>query len=279
MRARRFLSPFLFLVLLSISLSHCGEEKKKERKSKKVDQLVQELTKGRDARKAAREQLVALGRDVTDDLLRHFDSPEFTVRWEVSNILGILEDPKGVGPLVERVLRDDNSHVRWRSLWALSQIEDPTITDRFRKALEKEEGSARWNAAVGCSMFDVREGLPVIYEGLKSKDQFVAWEAVNALSRMHEKESVKHLREVLDGSSVRFKRECAVSLGKMKYPEARETLVDLLDDEDAGVRWRAAMSLSNFKDDVTRKALEARLEVEKDDDVLRHLHSSLKQLK
>ena len=133
----RLLATMTFLLLPFL---YCGGEEKKESSppakkeilkttihSKKVDQLVEELTKGRDARKAAREQLIAFGRDATDDLLRHFDSPEFTIRWEVSNILGILEDPKGVEPLVEHVLRDNNSHVRWRSLWALSQIDDPSI--------------------------------------------------------------------------------------------------------------------------------------------------------
>ena len=252
-------------------------EKKSPLVSYTTNQLVQELKKGSEERKEAREQLINRGREVTDELLRHFDSPDFTVRWEVANILGILQDPKGVKPLVNHVLGDDNSHVRWRALWALTQIEDPEIPGLFRKALESEDETTRWNAAVGSSMFHVREALPVIYEGLKAENEFAAWEGVNALARMHEEASVEHLRKVLERPSSRLRRESVISLGKMKYPEAREILVGMLDDEDEGVRWRSAMGLSSVKDEKVRKALEARLEVETDEDVIKHLKNALRQ--
>jgi HEAT repeat protein len=294
MRFRSLLLLALLFAAFSFFLCHCDDEKveKTEKGSEppqtsekaspldsfSVDQLVQEFTKGSEARKKAREQLTARGKEVSDDLIRYFDSSEFTIRWEVANFLGSLRDPKGVESLVDHVLRDDNSHVRWRSLWALTQITDPTIPDRFRKELDNEDGTIRWNAAVGSSMFDVREALPVIYEGLKSSDEFAAWEGVNALSRMHEKDSVEHLREVLARPSLRLKRETAISLGKMRYPDARDLLVETLDDEDSGVRWRAAMSLSNFKDDLVRKALEARQKVETDKEVIKHIDNSLRQI-
>jgi len=79
-----------------------------------------------ESRQDARKQLVALGADAVPALLasaRHSDSH---VRWEIVNLLGLIGDARGLGALKESATRDENPHVRWRSLWALSRVAKKT---------------------------------------------------------------------------------------------------------------------------------------------------------
>ena len=223
-------------------------------------------------------QLIAMGRGATGELIAHFTSPEFTIRWEIANILGSTRDPDAADALVDRILHDANSHVRWRSLWALSQVEAPGIGEAFLKALPAADGRLKMNAAVGCSMFGVKEALPVLYENLHSADAFTAWEAVNALSRIHEPSSVEHLEVTFDRADARLRRECVLSLGKMRYPAAWDLSIRALDDSDPGVRWRAAMVLADRSEDRAQAALERRRGIETDPEVIRHLDRSLKRI-
>ncbi len=49
----------------------------------------------------------------------------FLCAWKIAAITESMEavDRRGVPALVDRALRDDNPHPRWRSLWALSSVD------------------------------------------------------------------------------------------------------------------------------------------------------------
>ena len=242
-----------------------------------LDPLMQRLLVSRDERRAARAEIIALGSTMTEALVSYLDSTEFTLRWEVANILGTTRDPSGVDALVGAVLHDDNPHIRWRSLWALGNMPDPSIPDRFRAALDDPDPTVRWNAAVGGSMFGVQETLPHLQRRLAGGEPFQLWEAVNALGRITDSSSVDVITEFLAGADKKLRRECVLTLGKLlPYPAARIRLIAMLDDDDPGVRWRAAMGLGRVAlDEATAVALGARLQVEQDPEVVRYLERSL----
>ncbi|MFC2172634.1 HEAT repeat domain-containing protein [Acidobacteriota bacterium] len=246
------------------------------KQNKETEVLLNSVKQGGDLRKEARSQLIAMGQKATPELIKNLESSDFIIRWEIVNIFGMTKEPHAVEALVDRVLKDDNSHVRWRALWALTQIDDPAIPDRLQKALQTQKDKERWNAAVGCSMFGVREALPFLHENLKSSDEFTAWEAVNALSRMHDQTSVSHIRSIMKERGQRIRRECALTLGKMGYPEGQSALIEALEDQDSGVRWRAVMGLAKAKDNRVRKALMDMKRQEKDPEVLKHLNRALR---
>src|SRR5687768_1286033 len=79
-----------------------------------------ELLIPQESRAQARQQLIALGTAATPVLITQGKHPDFTVRWEVVNILGEISDPAAVAFLSDKVVDDDNPHVRWRAMWALS---------------------------------------------------------------------------------------------------------------------------------------------------------------
>ncbi|OGL41827.1 MAG: hypothetical protein A2161_18665 [Candidatus Schekmanbacteria bacterium RBG_13_48_7] len=274
---------FIHLIIFPCCAKKTDQEKKPSKQSEVSQQsgdvasLVQQLTKSRELRTEARKKLISLGKAATAGLISYKESSEFTIRWEIANILGSTKDPAGLDTLINFVLRDENPHVRWRSIWALSQHDDPSIGERFRSYFNDGNKTIRWNAAVGGSMFSVKETLPILKEGLSSPDDFTAWEAVNALSRIFDQESVKLLIPILEGSVERVRRESVLSLGKMKYPEARDLLIKYLSDKDPGVRWRSAMSLANYSDPSVRKALENQLKVEKDTETISQIQKSLQK--
>jgi HEAT repeat protein len=244
--------------------------------ARRVEQLLGQLTLGREPRRTARDELLSMGPSVIPLLAEHFDSPEFTVRWEIANMLGILAQPAAVEPLVEQSLGDADTHIRWRSLWALSQIPDDSIGERFRSALSSEDEARRWHAHLGAAMFGVREALGGLQEGVNHPDPFHAWSAVNALGLIPDPTSVAVLRSALESDTDRLRREAVQSLGKMTgLPGVTEVLLGALDDADPGVRWRAARFLSRNRTAAVTEALERRLQVETDDLVIQNLERSL----
>ena len=248
-----------------------------------VRSLLAELTAGREARRQARLALIAYGPPFIPELVAEFDSEIFTIRWEIANILGLIGHPDAVPALVERVLVDANPHVRWRSLWALRNIPDDSIPERFRAELENPDATLRWNAAVGGSLFGVADGLPILQAGTVATQEFRAWEAVNALSRLTDRSSVPVLQAVLAQHRSRLRREAVLSLGQLlDQPGAIDTVVRALADDDPELRWRAAMVLgraSGAEATVATVALRERQAIEADDQVQEHLERSLRRLR
>ncbi|OGL45830.1 MAG: hypothetical protein A2161_15160 [Candidatus Schekmanbacteria bacterium RBG_13_48_7] len=257
-------------------LTDVGKTDKVSSQSEEVAKLVEQLLGEKDEKNEARKKLIALGPAIIPDLITHYSSPVFTIRWEVSNILGYIKDPAGIEALVDRVERDLDPHIRWRSIWALLEIKDSSIPERFRKDLKSEDKMIRWNAAVGGSAFRVKETLPILNEGLTSRDGWVVWEAVNALGRINDESSVGRLRKILEGKDSHARREAIMSLIRMDYPGIRDLLLEYLGDDDPEVRCRVALALGKYRDEAVREALEKRLEVETQEMTIRNLKKVLK---
>ena len=158
--------------------------------------------------------------------------------------------------VVERVVNDGDSHVRWRAMWALNQYPDTTRAQELVRELSKSTDEVqRWNAFVGMSMFHMPECLPAIHKGLRHADSWRRWEAVNALARVNDENSAAGLRGVLASSEKRHRREAINSLGMIPGDEAYNVLAGAVDDRDPGVRFRVCMALGKRGD---RRAVHTR---------------------
>ena len=56
----------------------------------------------------------------------------------------------------------------------------------------------RWRAAVGASLFERPEALPVLMEGLRNPSSLIRWEAVNALARTHDQQTTAAVLPLLE---------------------------------------------------------------------------------
>lgn len=246
--------------------------------AERVDAIVAQL-QNRETRDAARSTLRELGRPATPYLLRHLSDPDMTVRWETVSVLGTTVDDRALPALIDRALRDDNPHVRWRSLWALGRFEDEqTIVDGFLEELSAT-GTTRWNAAVGLSVFERPEAVPVLHANLAHPDSWRRWEAINALGRVHDERSASALAPLLSSEHVRDRNETVMSLGKIGGETAVELLLGALDDPAPSVRWRVCLALGRIGDPRAVPALQGLAKSETDSRVLEHAADALDRLR
>jgi len=295
MAAMRTVS-MLCCLLVAVLLAGCGGREPAEQPGSGTPGVVEgspEAAQARDAierlvlkgadraetkanRTRARQDLIDMGGAAVPYLVERIQDTNFTIRWEMVNILGYIKDRRATDPLIARVLHDADPHTRWRSMWALTSVGDPTTADKLRGHLEDEDPFAAWNAAVGLAMVAADPAaVPYLKKGLDSEDPWVRWEAVDGLGHVHDETTARDIVPLLADRDSRVRHETVMALGAIGDETSRRELVRVLDSPDAQLRWRAAMHLGRFGGAEGRKVLEARLAVEEDAQVREHIAKAL----
>lgn len=208
--------------------------------------------------------------------------PDWDVRWDAVNELGKSKDPRAISALVERTLYDENSHPRWRSLWALKAIgaKGSRAIPMLRNALLDPDPVVARNAAIGLAFFGQPDARAELLKGLDDPNSFRRWEAIYSLRVIGAPEVARELA-VLLGSQVEpevsVRGEAALALGYMGIPaEVMPPLVHALrTDESPQVRWRAALALSKVSHPSLVEPLEEAMRSELDPNVREQLAVAL----
>ena len=219
-----------------------------------------------------------------DDLIRATEDPNWKTRWDAVNALGNLKDPRGVPALAQRALLDENPHPRWRSLWALSSV-DQAGTDAiplFRAGLESSDPEEVRNAAVALAFFDQEEAGPELLNGLRDSDPWRRWEAVFSLKNVGNPQVVQALVPSLDPKvepNTRTRQETTLTLGQIGNEEVVPALLTALkQDASPEVRWRAALALSRLGFPSALAGLEQALLAEQDGHVRENIEQAIARL-
>jgi bilin biosynthesis protein len=242
-----------------------------------VDQLVAQLAT-EETRTDARTRLLALGADAVPAMLAHARHPAVMVRWELANILGPLADPRALEAVVMNATADENPHVRWRSLWALSHFDMKAVAAALQQRLAGDNDDARWNAAVALSFFGISDAIDLLHTNVRNPDPWRRWEAINALGRVHNDETPAVLAPALQSPAEGDRKEAALSLGMVGGPKSAALLVAALGDSSPEVRWRACLSLGRVSDPATLPALRALEAKERDPVVREQLLAALRKI-
>lgn len=285
MKKRYFIKNLTTIFILILLISNCAtvsllskKEKITTAQQKELQNLIRDLKGNKSTRDQAREAIINIGKPaiplLTEVLRRDSD---FTLSWEAVNIMGYMGDKEAAPILIDQVLKAENNHVRWRSIWALSQIEDEKKVPHLLKAMEEGDERIRWNAAVALSNMDCKDAVPVLEEGLKSHSDWIQWEAVNALGRVHDENTVTELIPLLTGSNKRLRQEIILSLGKIRDKRATDALIEMLADNSPDLRWRAAMAIGMIGDKKAVPILEKHLKEEEDIHVREYIKRTLKK--
>ena len=219
-----------------------------------------------------------------EQLITATESPEWKARWDAVNELGLRQDPRGLPALVQRALFDDNSHPRWRSLWALSAIEreGTQAIPLFVANLEHPDPVVVRNAAVALAFFGQPEARAELLRALKDSDTFRRWEAVFSLGEIGAPEVVEALLPLSEDRvelETRVRQEVVLVLGRIGGEEVVPALLNALqEDRSPGVRWRAALALSRLGDASLRGALEQALAAEDDPMAQEYIEDALANL-
>lgn len=229
-------------------------------------------------RHEARVAVENLGSAVVPLLIEKRNAPQWRERWEMVNSLGMIGDPAAAEVVAERVVTDEELHVRWRALWALNALDHPDPASLVRPWFEGDDPELRWNAAVALAFFQQPEATPVLESGLDDPSDWVRWEAVNGLGRVPGPESAAKLMTRIDDPDRRVRQEVVMSLGRIRDETAVQALEGLLDHPDPQIRWRAVQGLVTAAPEGIEAELTKRLESEEDPQVRTHIEKGLDRL-
>ena len=219
-----------------------------------------------------------------EELVLATESLDWKTRWDAVNDLGNLKDPKAIPSLAARALYDDNSHPRWRSLWALASV-NPGGADAIPYldvGLDDTDPLVVRNAAVALAFFSQPQARTELLAGLHDPDSFRRWEAVFSLRNIGDSQVVDALILLLDGAAdpdTRVRGEVALNLGRIGGEGAAQALIDALrEDPSSQVRWRCAMSLGGLKDPSVVEAMKQILLSEDDSQVREFIEEAIEKL-
>jgi len=144
-------------------------------------------------RQAARERLVAMGREATAVLIRLLEEPDPRVRWEAALAMKDLGDPAAAEALVE-ALKDENGDVRWVAAEGLAAIGRESLRPLLRTLVADADSFELRDAAhVAISLLhgeDQLDLLAPVYRALKDgrSAEVVMTAAAEALEALTGKE-------------------------------------------------------------------------------------------
>lgn len=265
----------LLLVAVALALSCSASASQTE----DVDQLIQHLADASaEIRKEAREDLLSLGAAAVPHLVAATESDSALLRWEAVNLLGGIGDLRGTDAVLHVATTDTDVHARWRANWAVTNLNDGTVTPRLIAGLESDDPMLAWNCAVTLSLFNVPDAVPTLHTGLAATG-WRQWEAVNALGRIWNAETVSKLIPVLQTGADDVRKEAALSLGHIGGDDALGALLTALaEDLSFEVRWRAAMMLGHIGDhDTVTQLVDLRTQ-ETHPFVLEHIDEAIESL-
>ena len=225
----------------------------------------------------ARAALIAMGTEALPALIAACGDENDWVRWEAVNALGSIahQEPEATIvaiPAISSVaLTDDNSHPRWRSLYALAcfpqETIDVSIIPLLLGGLKDPAPEHQWRAAVALAYFGQQVAVPMLNEGVEREESYEKWEAIYCLGFVHDETSIARLIEVMLDleQEARIRQESALVLGRIGALTAGPALVKALSDPEDGVRWRAASSLARLGNASALPDLQIAYEAETDE--------------
>jgi HEAT repeat protein len=167
------------------------------------------------------------------------------VRKTAAEILGDIEDPRAVVPLIQ-ALGDRNLYsVSYNASLALSKIGKPAI-DELCVAIKDSNADVRWRAVQTLgNIGDVRALEPLIIS-LKDEDKTVREWAAEALGKIKDIRSVEPLIHSLSDKNNEVRKNAAEALGNIGDTKAVKSLILALGDHDYRVRGYAAEALQKI---------------------------------
>jgi HEAT repeat protein len=245
-----------------------------------VSALVTDLRKGGVRSRRAARQLERLGAAATPGLLRAYDTAaEEHFRWELVNLLGYTRDARAIPLLAERGIQDHELHPRWRSIWALSSVDDGSAPARLRAEMARSTGVRRRNLAVALSLFEDPAAVPALRRGLRAKDAWIRWESASCLAGYSDKRTARALLSLYDGEGdMAVRKEMLRALAGVQSAEVVGFLKVRLRDGDPSIRSLAAASLVRCANGQAARLLKGRLRRERNHTVRKDIRNALASL-
>jgi HEAT repeat protein len=183
----------------------------------------------------AAEALGTLGPEAVDHLFHGLFEHGLAGRLGAIEALADIRDPRAADPLINLLLRDENSEIRWASALALGQIGDQRAVGPLRQALIEHDKYVRFGSAVALRQLGWTPKNPeeeaVFYIGLQEWDHIPRLEAAAG----------PVIRMVSDPDpDVRY--HAVGALERMHHGVAKAACNRALRDPDGKIRWKAVIA-------------------------------------
>lgn len=277
---------FLIILLLIIGCNVNTEGPEPQVVDEEVKELINDLSNSNyTKRQNVSNILVQKGEEVVQPLIDSLyeepylnsTSESFNARWNKVNVLGRIGDSRAEDVLIDRIIYDQESHVEWRSIWALNNVKTESTIPKLKEFLK--DNHTQWRASVVLGSFKDNSGLDILLSGLASKDEWVKWEAVYVLGTLQDYASAMDVVLLLKDKSDRIRGEATNTLGKLNNKEAIPYLIDALNDQDPGVRWRAASALAKLNAVSAINDIQNAMNIEENEDAIYYINKSLDNLR
>ncbi len=169
---------------------------------------------------------------------------DWTIREQAARLLGELNDPRAVSPLVS-LLRDEDRSVREAAVDALRAIGGPAVDALGACLTESDLAVQEAASAILATIADERVVAPLL-SALKSRDWIVRMHAAQALGRMKSSATVDALIPLLQDRVKAVREEAATALAAIG-DAAVPCLVRALTHDDWLVRLHAVESLGKVR--------------------------------
>ncbi|MBI5143336.1 MAG: HEAT repeat domain-containing protein [Nitrospirae bacterium] len=250
-------------------------------------------------RKTANEALIAsmlnlgLGESAYDQLLKIAKGGHDEIKEPALVLLGLLEDDRAIGPLLEMASTQDSDEDARRALVSIGRAKPSALADSFRitpdsykrrvlcivagmvgnpllvppliDALGDPDGHVRGNAAEALGRTGAVEAISGIESLMSDCYQDVQETAIRALARLRHGLSIERLTGFLHDRNPVLRRNYAFLIGLVKAASAVEALSFAMKDEEVPVRMAAVEALAMIGGEEAAASLPAALTDEASD--------------
>lgn len=221
--------------------------------------------------------LAAIGEPAVLPLIDKLKDTNTDVRQRAIYALGYIKDLRAVEPIIAS-LKDTSEEVRHYAAAALGQIGDSKAVEPLISALNDSFIYTRLSAADSLGRIkDSRATKPLVMR-IKDESSEVRNKAVWALGQIKDTQATPDLINCLKSADLYLKNEAIKSLGEIGDKRAISHLLDLLNDKEKFVRLFSAESLGKIGDASAIKSL-ARLLEDNEVDVRRTASQAMRKIK
>jgi HEAT repeat protein len=182
--------------------------------------------------------------DAVAEQIAALQDDDWAIREEAAAALGVLRDPRAVGPLIG-LLRDTDRAVREAAIGSLRAIGEPSVPVLGLCLSDPQVGVQEAASSVLAAIADERVLEPLI-AALRSKDWIVRMHASKALGRIKDRSAINPLIPLLQDKVKAVREEASMALAEIG-DAALSSLLDALKHSEWLVRLHAVEALGRMR--------------------------------
>ncbi len=217
-------------------------------------------------------------------LLTQLIHPDWATRLNAVEALEQLNNPIVIPSLVDRILQDVSTHVRWRSIESLKGHTSyrNEIVSLLLEGLQDSQAEVQKNAAVALALYGNEEITDHLIDMLQDQADIRRREAAFVFGELGSDEMIEHLYPLLDQnleSNENVREEVVKVIGRIGNSESVPYLLEVLgSDVGERVRIHSAVALGNLGDATILDQLEQLYLNEQSVLVSPHIKASINRL-